>query len=87
LSNLPFALAVEPENDALIERAFAAQAQRERGEPTVPFTIADEIATNPFFRTAQPAIRERCEAHAGHTLATPLEVFTKLREWKNSFRG
>jgi hydroxyacylglutathione hydrolase len=49
-SNGRFALTVEPGNAALAERMAAVNAARERGEPTVPTTIALERATNPFMR-------------------------------------
>jgi hydroxyacylglutathione hydrolase len=51
-SNGRFALTVEPDNAALAERMAAVDAARERGEPTVPTTIALERATNPFMRAA-----------------------------------
>lgn len=50
LSNGRFALSVEPNNAALVERMAAVTAMRERGEPTVPTSIALERATNPFMR-------------------------------------
>ncbi len=50
LSNGKFALTVEPENPALIQVMEAAKAKRERNLPTVPSTIAQELATNPFMR-------------------------------------
>ncbi|MGC1469316.1 MAG: hydroxyacylglutathione hydrolase [Sphingorhabdus sp.] len=49
-SNGRFALTVEPDNAALVARMDAVNAARERGEPTVPTTIALERATNPFMR-------------------------------------
>jgi hydroxyacylglutathione hydrolase len=51
-SNGRFALTVEPDNAALIERMAAVNAMRERGEPTVPTTIGQERATNPFMRAS-----------------------------------
>lgn len=51
-SNGRFALTVEPGNVALVERMAAVNAMRERGEATVPTTIALERATNPFMRAA-----------------------------------
>lgn len=51
-SNGRFALTVEPGNAALVERMDLVNAMRERGEPTVPTTIALERATNPFMRAA-----------------------------------
>ncbi len=50
LSNGRFALTVEPDNEALAERMAKVTAMRERGEPTVPTSIALERATNPFMR-------------------------------------
>ena len=55
LSNGRFALTVEPDNMALVERMAQVTAMRERGEPTVPTSIALERATNPFMRAASVA--------------------------------
>lgn len=50
LSNAAFALTVEPENQALLSAIKSATLKREQGEPTVPGTIEQELATNPFMR-------------------------------------
>jgi hydroxyacylglutathione hydrolase len=50
LANGEFALTVEPDNQALIRRVEEVRAQRERGEVTLPTTVALERATNPFMR-------------------------------------
>jgi hydroxyacylglutathione hydrolase len=50
LSNAKFAAAMEPENHDIATRLAEVTAMRERGEPTVPTTIAQERATNPFMR-------------------------------------
>ena len=55
LSNGRFALTVEPDNEALVERMAEVSAMRERGEATVPTTIALERATNPFMRAGSVA--------------------------------
>lgn len=55
LSNGRFALTVEPDNSALVQRMVEVVALRDRGEPTVPTTIALEKATNPFMRAASVA--------------------------------
>ena len=55
MSNGRFAMTVEPENAALVSRMAAVTAMRERGEPTVPTTIALERATNPFMRASSVA--------------------------------
>lgn len=50
LSNAHFAVTVEPDNEALADRYAAVKAARDKGEATVPTTIALELATNPFMR-------------------------------------
>lgn len=52
LANAQFALTVEPDNPALAERLRQVEAARQRGEVTLPTTIAEERATNPFMRAA-----------------------------------
>ncbi len=52
LGNAQFAAAVEPDNKAIADRLSAVRALRERNQPTVPTTIAAELATNPFLRAA-----------------------------------
>jgi hydroxyacylglutathione hydrolase len=54
-SNARFALTVEPDNAALVNRAEAVDRLRARGEPTVPFSLAMEAATNPFVRAGSVA--------------------------------
>ena len=85
LSNLRFALAVEPDSEALRRRQQACAALRRRGEPTLPSTIADELATNPFLRCSEPDVRRAAEARAGGPLPTAESVFTVIRQWKNVF--
>lgn len=55
LSNGRFALTVEPDNEALVQRMVEVTAMRERGEATVPTSIALERATNPFMRAGSVA--------------------------------
>ncbi len=84
-ANLRFAAAVEPGNARLAERRAKVAAQRGRGEPTVPSTIAEELATNPFLRCAEPEVVAAAGRHAGRALAGPVEVFAAVRAWKNGF--
>lgn len=67
LSNGRFALTVEPANLPLIERVNEVTAMRERGEATVPTTIALERATNPFMRAA--SVGELAERRAAKDAA------------------
>ncbi|MBS0321354.1 MAG: hydroxyacylglutathione hydrolase [Proteobacteria bacterium] len=86
LANLAFASAVEPRSAALAARVAAARARRAEGMPTVPSSIADERATNPFLRAGNPTVRAAAEQHAGHALATDVDVFATVRAWKDGFR-
>lgn len=58
-SNARFALTVEPDNAALKARAAEVAAQRAAGKPTVPTTIAQEKAANPFMRAPDVATLAR----------------------------
>lgn len=50
LSNARFAAHAEPGNIAIANRLSRVAGMRERGEITVPTTVAEEKATNPFVR-------------------------------------
>jgi hydroxyacylglutathione hydrolase len=87
LSNGAFAGVVEPGNAALRERVAQACAARERGEPSLPSTIASEIACNPFLRVDVPEVRASVERHLGAGCADRVETFAALRRWKDGFRA
>ncbi|WP_207539001.1 hydroxyacylglutathione hydrolase [Sabulicella rubraurantiaca] len=55
LSNIRYALSVDPDNAALRDYAAKAQAQRDRNEPTIPTTLGLEKAANPFLRARDVA--------------------------------
>ena len=90
LSNLRFALAVDGDNAALVERSFSEQEKRSRNKPTLPSTIALERMTNPFLRCDEVGVVRSAQAHAkldAAAAASPVQVFAVLRQWKNEFRG
>jgi hydroxyacylglutathione hydrolase len=86
LSNMRWARAVEPGNQALERWQAQAQQARNQDQPTLPSSIAQELACNPFMRVRQPTVAQAAAQWAQCTLATPTEVFAALREWKNNFR-
>lgn len=55
LKNLEFALTVEPNNQTLRKKYEEAKQKRSRGEPTIPSTLGEEKAYNPFLRAKDPA--------------------------------
>ncbi|MFQ5354985.1 MAG: hydroxyacylglutathione hydrolase [Mariprofundaceae bacterium] len=50
VSNLNFALEIDPNNTDIQERLKRANHLRSENKPTVPGTLAEERATNPFLR-------------------------------------
>jgi hydroxyacylglutathione hydrolase len=85
LANLRFALAVEPGNAALRERMRRCARLRDQGMPTVPSTIGEELATNPFLRTHVAAVGASARRQDG-SASTPAAIFAALRAWKNRFQ-
>jgi hydroxyacylglutathione hydrolase len=85
MANLAFALAVEPENTALQARQQKCAEMRRQGKPTVPSTIEDEVATNPFMRTRCPEVEISAADHSGGELADQASVFAAVRQWKDNF--
>ena len=85
LANIDFAKAVEPGNRALGERGVRDQKLREAGRPTLPSTLGDEKATNPFLRCREPAVVESANKYLGSRIGDPVRVFAAIREWKNKF--
>jgi hydroxyacylglutathione hydrolase len=86
LSNVRFALAVEPDNRALRSRMEHDTGLRANNVPTIPSTIALEKATNPFLRTQAPAIVDSLVA-AGRLApgSDAVTTFAALRAWKDVF--
>ncbi len=94
-SNLRFALTLEPENPALVARMASVVAARARAaadwhdatdaEMTVPSTIADERATNPFMRVDSPELLANVRKLLPGTLADPVSVLGAVRALKDKF--
>ncbi|MBI2964074.1 MAG: hydroxyacylglutathione hydrolase [Deltaproteobacteria bacterium] len=83
--NLRFALTLEPSNAELAAKYRRVEAQVGRGEPTVPTTIAEELATNPFLRPSSEELRRVVLAKFPDCPDDPIAVFAKTRELKDSF--
>ena len=85
MSNLRFAQAVEPGNQALQTYRTACDALRAKQHPTLPSRLSTELAVNPFLRSRQASVRQAVQGF------TPVAdddtaVFAALREWKNQFK-
>ncbi|WP_036249137.1 hydroxyacylglutathione hydrolase [Methylobacter sp. BBA5.1] len=80
-ANARFALSVEPDNRQLAQRMDEVNRLRAQHLPTVPSTIEQELATNPFFRENSPALQKTINMHG----AAPVQVFAKIRSLKDHF--
>jgi len=85
LSNLRFAQAVEPQNEAVSRHVERCQALRAAGKPTLPSAVGFERQINPFLRCAVPEVIAAARAH-GASAPGGSEVLAALRTWKNEFR-
>jgi hydroxyacylglutathione hydrolase len=85
LANIKFARAVDPGNALLAAREERAKALRAAGQPTLPSTLGEERATNPFLRCAEPVVVESANKYLGSRIGDPVSVFAAIREWKNRF--
>jgi hydroxyacylglutathione hydrolase len=80
VSNLRFAVHVEPDNQAAAAKLARATTLRERGDATVPSTLGEERATNPFLRCDLPSLRDRFPG------ASVIDTFAAVRKAKDAFR-
>lgn len=80
-SNGRFALTVEPDNRLLQQRMAVVDNLRANNRPTVPSTIAEELATNPFFREDSLALQKTIDM----LNKKPVQVFAEIRRLKDNF--
>jgi hydroxyacylglutathione hydrolase len=86
LSNIRFALAVEPNNLNLISWSEKAKALRSQNLPTLPTTIGQELQVNPFMRCDQAEVIAMAkEVSSQQALPTPAHVLAVIRAWKDRF--
>ncbi|GLO60192.1 hydroxyacylglutathione hydrolase [Vibrio sp. MACH09] len=82
-SNIAFALAVEPDNQQLLQYREEVYRLRSENKPTLPTTLRQEKWINPFLRVEQPSIINSVSNRVRDT--RPVTIFSALREWKNAF--
>lgn len=80
-ANAKFALTIEPDNAKLMSRAEDIAAHRAAGKPTVPSTLAEELATNPFLRAHLPEVK----IALGNAEMSDVEAFAEIRTRKDRF--
>jgi hydroxyacylglutathione hydrolase len=84
LSNLRFAVAVDPANQELRNYQMHCENLRQQHQPTLPTSIAQELLINPFLRTRQPALISSAH-HFDAAANDDVSVFAAIRQWKNTF--
>lgn len=84
LSNCDFARQVEPGNPDLARRASQVEAQRSTGRITLPSTIGEEKAVNPFLRTREPSVIEAARKRDPGAMPGA-STLAAIRAWKDSF--
>jgi hydroxyacylglutathione hydrolase len=77
--NIAFALTIEPDNSALQQRAQDTTLLRHKQQPTLPTTLALELATNPFLRC------DSLSRQAGFDGQPAVDIFAELRSRRNIF--
>lgn len=85
LANLTFAQAIESNNKYINEYINNVKNLRKNNLPSLPSKLNLEKKVNPFLRVREPTVKMSAEQHVGSALNTPVDVFTAIREWKNSF--
>jgi hydroxyacylglutathione hydrolase len=85
LSNLKFALAVEPDNLALQRHFELCTQRRQQALPTLPVSMDTERAINPFLRSREAGVLSAVRQHDSQAV-DDVSTFAALRQWKNEFR-
>jgi len=80
-TNGRFAMTIEPNNERLVQRVAQIKKARALGQPTVPSTLEEELATNPFLRASNPTVK----AALNMSSVTDSEVFREIRRRKDAF--
>ena len=80
-TNIEFAVTVDPQNEKLISRRTKELEQLQKGLPTVPSTLREELDTNPFLRESELSIVD----HLDMANLDPISRFAKIRALKDNF--
>jgi len=81
VTNLAFAMSVDPDNEILQNKYKWATQQRAKFLPTIPSSVGDEKSYNPFMRVSEKVIKMA----VGDVGDSDDDTMLKLREAKNNF--
>tara|TARA_B100000614_G_scaffold240108_1_gene240194 strand:- start:1698 stop:2027 length:330 start_codon:yes stop_codon:yes gene_type:complete len=85
LSNLTFALEVEPNNNELKKYFEEVRTLRDSNRMSLPSSISLENKINPFLRTSVDQVKTNAENYANKKGLQPVEVLATIRDWKDNF--
>ncbi|NVJ65085.1 MAG: hydroxyacylglutathione hydrolase [Gammaproteobacteria bacterium] len=85
LSNLRFALHIEPNNQATQTTNKVCTELRSKDKVTLPSSIAEELATNPFLRCNIPSVQQRINQITARNDKQDFEIFASMRRLKDNF--
>ena len=80
-SNIEFAVTVDPQNEKLLSRRRKELEKLQKGLPTIPSTLREELDTNPFLRESELSIVD----HLDIANLDPISRFAKIRALKDNF--
>lgn len=84
-ANVSFAQQVEPNNKQLASYANWVSQRRDAGQITLPSSIKQEKAINPFLRAQYDGIKQNAEKYVGKSLPNTDAVFAAVRSWKDNY--
>ena len=85
LSNLKFALTIDPDNSALQTHQRLCAELRQQERPTLPVHLSIELDINPFLRSRSQAVAAAVQRHDASAV-DDVSTFAALRTWKNEFK-
>ncbi len=84
--NLEFAVSLEPGNAAVADKLARVRALRAARKPTIPSTIGEEKATNPFLRTSSTELAGSvCAKVPGLAANDAVALFAAVRALNDRF--
>ena len=81
ITNLKFALSIEPNNPEISKKLEWAIERRNHYLPTIPSTLSEELLHNPFLRYDIAQVSQAVSI----PLEDPVSIISSLRERKNNF--
>ena len=85
VTNLNFALSLEPGNVKLQEKLRWAEELRAKNQPTIPGTVGEEKEINPFVRVDSTELQEHVQQSFPGLALDPVSVLEKTRHLKDNF--